>query len=174
MKHLKYLKYVLRHKYFVLIECLKYGLIWQGIIHDWTKFCPSEWQPYVEYFYGDKNKKDFDIAWNHHQKRHPHHWQYWLLREDNPRADFTMWWFGLQTKKEAVLYHFFNILPMPDRYRKEMIADWRGTVIAQGKTRESTGKWYLKNKENIFLHPDTEKWVEEELEIRRSRCSGKK
>jgi hypothetical protein len=125
---------------------------------------PSEWGAYAEYFYDDtKDQMAFDIAWNHHQKRNPHHWQYWFLREDNSQTDFTAYWLGLQTKKEAVIHHFFKILPMPDKYRKEMLCDWRGAAMVQGKSRESTRDWYLKNKENIFLHPETQKWVEEEL-----------
>lgn len=111
-KHLQYLKYVVRHKWFVFLACLEYGLIWRGIKHDWTKFLPSEWFAYVEYFYGQKVahpkhktfqggdlvplmespehvKKAFDAAWNHHQKANSHHWQYWLLSPDNPRPNFT-------------------------------------------------------------------------------------
>ena len=165
IKHFQYLKYVLTHKYYVFRECWQYGLIWQGLIHDWSKFLPSEWFPYVEYFYGNKDQNTFDIAWNHHQKRHPHHWQYWLLREDNPEADFTPYWQGLQTEKEAVIHHFFKVLPMPDKYRKEMLCDWRGAGQAQGKARNETKQWYQANKDNIFLHPDTQAWIQNELGI---------
>ena len=110
--HLLYLKYVIRHKWFVFLACLEYGLIWRGIKHDWTKFLPSEWFPYVAYFYGKKEvvpqiftfgfdgkeklftkvpddvQSRFDIAWLHHQKRNSHHWQYWLLSPDQPRPNF--------------------------------------------------------------------------------------
>lgn len=147
-KHWMYLKYVLTHKYYVFRECLNYGLIWQGLIHDWTKFLPSEWSPYVQYFYGDGGQGAFDIAWNHHQKRNPHHWQYWLLRNDNQGS-----------------LRPFNPLPMPDRFRKEMLCDWRGAGMAQGKSRESTREWYLENKTNIVLHLDTQSWIEQELRI---------
>lgn len=112
--HWQYLKYVIRHKWYVFLACLEYGLIWRGIKHDWTKFLPSEWFPYVAYFYGKKvahpTHKElhkvngeftpvmvhpeqvniaFDRAWNHHQKANSHHWQYWLLSPDNPRPNFT-------------------------------------------------------------------------------------
>ncbi len=182
IKHLRYIKYVLLHKYYVFRECLNYGLVWQGLIHDWTKFLPSEWSPYVEYFYGDGGKGAFDVAWNHHQKRNPHHWQYWLLREDNPEARLQLSQhllqaaievdqFGLisdatmQDGTETVIRNFFKILPMPDKYRKEMLCDWRGAGQAQGKPRDETIYWYVANKDNIFLHPDTEAWIEKELKI---------
>jgi len=52
VKHLAYLRYVLRHKWFVLLACWRAGLYWRGIVHDWHKFLPSEWFPYVEHFHG--------------------------------------------------------------------------------------------------------------------------
>jgi hypothetical protein len=55
-KHLKYLKYVLTHKWYVLLKCIELGIPWRGIVHDLSKFLPSEWSPYVEYFYGDIHK----------------------------------------------------------------------------------------------------------------------
>lgn len=46
-----YLKYVVRHKWFVFWACRALGVpLWQSIVHDWTKFLPSEWFPYVRYF----------------------------------------------------------------------------------------------------------------------------
>ena len=51
--HLKYLSYVLRHKWFVLLAGLRVGApLWRLLVHDWTKFLPCEWGPYVEKFYG--------------------------------------------------------------------------------------------------------------------------
>lgn len=101
--HLKYLNYIIRHKWFVFVAGLKTKApLWRLLIHDWSKFRPSEWGPYVEYFYGSKPdptedelinllreltrdgcEANFNVAWNHHQKRNPHHWQYWLLIEDS-------------------------------------------------------------------------------------------
>ena len=114
MHHLKYLKSVLRHKWYVFLACLQFRVpIWSAIIHDWDKFLPDEFFAYADYFYGKKiarpntkvmnyktgqleplmeqpvNVKDaFDRAWNLHQKRNKHHWQFWLLTPDNPRPNF--------------------------------------------------------------------------------------
>lgn len=156
-KHFKYLWYVLRHKWFVFLYCLQYGLIWRGIVHDLSKFRLSEWSPYVNFFHGDKRpaKSDigykhevdstqvaFNIAWNHHQKRNDHHWQYWLLQYDDGRVE---------------------PLPMPDVCRKEMLADWRGAGRAQGKP--DTALWYVRNRDNMVLHPETRNWVEKALRV---------
>ena len=52
--------------------------------HDASKYSDEEYDAYDNYFYGhysDDMKSqveyDFDVAWNHHQKNNPHHWQYW-------------------------------------------------------------------------------------------------
>ena len=52
MRHLNYLKYVLRHKWFVLLASIRIGApLWGAIIHDLSKFRPSEWIPYARCFY---------------------------------------------------------------------------------------------------------------------------
>ena len=153
--HWLYLQYVIRHKWYVWQECRKYGLIWRGIKHDWQKFLPCEWFPYVEYFYGPKHPDvgaegynhqlhqddtAFNYAWNHHQKSCSHHWQYYLLNYGDGR---TM------------------VLKMPQNDMKEMVADWRGAGLAQGYP--NTWERYAKNKDKMQLHPDTRAWIEKEL-----------
>jgi hypothetical protein len=127
------------------------GIPWLGLIHDWSKFRPDEWFPYAFHFYGpdshhgggshapvrdetgyykptDTGDSVFDFAWLLHQKRNKHHWQWWVLPEDNG---------GLKT------------ITMPIKYMKEMVADWRGAGRAQGKP--DTLAWYAKNKDKIQL-----------------------
>lgn len=92
MKHWKYLKTVLKHKWYVLQACLDIGLpLWVGVVHDWDKFLPRMWVPYANYFASNPRSKDgtyrcqdgsksaFDVAWSGHQKLNKHHWQYWLV-----------------------------------------------------------------------------------------------
>lgn len=147
MKYLKYLKYVLRHKWFVFIECCKYGLVWRGIIHDWHKFLPSEFIPYADFFHGktarqvrDKTgyykptstgHKGFDIAWFYHQKRAYHHWQSWCFPDDSGED--------------------LVIMEIPKKYIIEMVCDWKGAGRAQGTP--NTLAWYTKNRDKIVLNP---------------------
>lgn len=49
-------------------------------------------------------------------------------------------------------------LRMPDKYIREMVADWRGAGRALGKP--DIVAWYVSNRDNIQLHPDTRKLVE--------------
>ena len=56
--------------------------------HDKSKTKPDEYGAYDKYFYG-KNRsyqvvQDFNYAWLRHIHRNPHHWQYWVLINDDP------------------------------------------------------------------------------------------
>jgi hypothetical protein len=219
----KYLKYVIRHKWYVFIECCKLGIPVRGLLHDLSKLLPSEFFPYAQYFYGnnfpneqwhgdirlhipykwtvDSVKEAFDLAWLKHQKRNLHHWQYWLLVMDRSNKEFTIQAMGdgypmflsrnnrylamfddsILFKEDKVLPNFNNdnaykyakeiqdrlnkspqILDMPLKYRKEMLADWRGAGRAiNGK--DDTNSWYLKNISNILLHHNTRVWIEKAL-----------
>lgn len=155
MKYFKrYTINLLRHKWFVFLECCKKGIIWQGIIHDWSKFLPSEFVPYANHDF-DKEKdgagyykptdtgdKAFDFAWLLHQKKNKHHWQWWVLPDDNGGE---------------------KILEMPRKYRLEMVCDWRGAGRAYGTL--DARRWYEANKNKMRFHPDTRAWVEKELGI---------
>lgn len=105
---LQYLRYLGRHKRYVYAAGVRLGVPrWRLLLHDWSKFLPSEFGPYKAKFYGrddlprraemeqgqfvDYNgpthedvSEGFDRAWLLHQNRQPHHWQFWLLVNDRP------------------------------------------------------------------------------------------
>jgi len=56
-KHVKYVKYITRHKFFVGLQCCAHGIAWRGIKHDWHKFLPNEWLPYANHFFGKPRGK---------------------------------------------------------------------------------------------------------------------
>lgn len=143
-KFTKYLQYVLRHKWFVFLECCKLGIPFRGIIHDLSKFLPSEFFPYMNHFYGDKNKESdlqFDKQWLKHIHRNKHHWQYWILTSNYNDNEYTE-------------------MEMPIKYAKEMIADWVGASRQQGYGSNIV-QWYEKNKDKIKLHPYTRVVIED-------------
>jgi hypothetical protein len=51
-----------------------------------------------------------------------------------------------------------KILEMPERYRREMFADWKGAGRAMGKGND-VRVWYEKNRENILLAPTTASYI---------------
>lgn len=144
-RHWSYLKYVLRHKWFVLVASFKIGApLWRAIVHDMSKFLPSEWTPYARTFCKPDGSKQYDEtpefnkAWLLHQHRNPHHWQSWLLRMD--RGDVVA-------------------IQMPKKYAYEMVADWMGAGRAISG-RWECAEWYEKNKDKIILHSGTKATVE--------------
>jgi hypothetical protein len=174
MKYLKYLWYVVRHKWCVFLACLNYcdqgnGMVWLGIIHDWSKFRPSEFFPYAEHFYGagkdisagrdetgyykptDTGYPAFDFAWLLHQKRNKHHWQWWILPEDEGGV---------------------KLIPIQPKYRLEMLCDWLGASAAQGHGGDiaSVRAWYDKNGHKMQLYPYTREWVEKALGMKGGRA----
>ena len=163
MKYIKYLKYIIKHKWYVMVECFESGIIWRGLTHDLSKFLPSEFIPYANHFYGgegsdikkgrdetgyykptDTGDKKFDYAWLLHQKRNKHHWQWHILPTDETGV---------------------KILEMPEQYLMEMICDWVGAGKAQGKFSPKEDKyletrgWYEKNGNKMQLHPETRKKI---------------
>lgn len=193
MRHLAYLKYVLRHKWYVFVACLQLRVpLWIAVMHDWDKFMPDEWMPYARTFYKSDGSKqyvesvEFANAWMLHQHRNKHHWQYWLwigVPSHNtaiplPKTDYLVWDRGeaqrvvkrnsggvewLELREPFPSDYVANADPMPDVYRREMLADWIGAGKAVGKPK--TWEWYEANKDKINLHPDTRAWIEEKLDV---------
>lgn len=141
-QHRLYAVYMLRHKLYVYQAGRRLGLPrWQLWAHDWQKFTPAEWGPYMRRFHGLRDPEDFNPAWLHHQRAGgKHHWEYWLVL----RPDGTL-----------------CPVRMPDRYRREMLADWCGAAKAQGNP--DVPGWYLKHRGRLLLHPDTAAWLAGQL-----------
>lgn len=145
-QHLAYLRYVLRHKYYVWRGGRMVGGVplWRLLIHDWDKFLPDEWLPYVRTFYKPDGSNqyvespEFAAAWNRHQKRNRHHWQWWMLTWD--RGETT-------------------VLPMSETDVREMVADWIGAGWAITGNADPR-PWYEQNKGKMQLHDETREKLE--------------
>ncbi len=88
----------------------------------------------------------FELAWLKHQHRNPHHWQYWVLENDDGNT---------------------VLIPMPKRYWLEMVCDWYGAgwaITGKGGWNETQG-WFEKQTSQKF-HPDTRGVVTEFLRDR--------
>ncbi len=155
-RYISYLRYVINHKWFVLLSCWEKGLRWQGIIHDMSKLRLDEFIPYAKFFYNkdgskrqirdktgyykpyDTGDKAFDFAWLLHQKRNKHHWQWWILPLDDGGN---------------------KVITMDYKYMNEMMCDWQGASMAQGYGKE-TKEWYFKNKNKMILSKYTTAQIE--------------
>ena len=162
MKYANYLSYLVRHKYFVMVECFRKGLYWRGSVHDMSKFLPSEFFPYADHFSNitidrddtgyykstDVRNEKFDFAWILHQKRNKHHWQWWVLPNDGQRL---------------------SAMEMKEPYLTEMICDWVGAGKAQGKISPKedryfeTRRWYANHRNKMQLNEKTRSKIEETI-----------
>jgi len=133
---MKYILYLLKHKYYFFIEAIEMKLYWAAITHDLSKFLPSEFTGYYKrFFLNDPDMKAFDIAWCHHQNRNMHHWEYWVLGG-------------------------YKAVPMPKKYVKEMVCDWRAFARSHAAAL-SAKEFYNINKRDMILHKETIKLIED-------------
>jgi len=117
--------------------------------HDHTKTREDEYAAYDAYFYG--RNRSFEVvqaynqAWLFHIHRNPHHWQHWVLINDDPNEGET-------------------ILKMPRHYIVEMICDWWSFGWKTGNLEEIF-KWYDEHKNYIKFHTQTRSTVEHILRL---------
>lgn len=113
--------------------------------HDYSKYTADEYVPYREYFYGDRTdrvKSDFDYAWLNHIHNNPHHWQYWVLYEDDGDA---------------------KALEIPFEYLIEMFLDHWSFSWNKGNLFEILD-WYNNHKDKMILNDKSRKQYEELLD----------
>ena len=112
--------------------------------HDQSKNEEDEYNAYDDYFYGMnvsyEVKEKFYYAWLKHIHKNPHHWQHWILINDEP--------------EEGEI-----IMDMPYNYILEMVCDWWAFSWNSGELGEMFG-WYMKHKFNMKLSDRTRKYVE--------------
>lgn len=144
-RHLGYLWYLLKHKWYVFYFGAKLGVSWRRlVVHDFSKFLPDEWYPYSNYYFGKhateqdrfNAEQDFRAAWKIHFSRNDHHFE---------------WWHGEKMSEQAT---------------REMVSDWVGAGVAK-KQRDILG-WFSKWKHRDKVHPETMVRVEQLLEIVKS------
>ena len=80
-----HLKTVTKHRWWVCYYCFKAGIPWQGLVHDLSKFSPTEFWESVKYYQGFRSPIDYckeingwSKAWMHHKGRNKHHTDYWV------------------------------------------------------------------------------------------------
>ena len=81
----EHFKTVTYHKYLVMQGCFKVGLYKQGLLHDLSKYSPSEFLVGAKYYQGNRSPNNaeredigYSSAWLHHKGRNRHHYEYWI------------------------------------------------------------------------------------------------
>lgn len=155
-----HLKTVCKHKHYVRVACFKMGLYKQGILHDLSKFSPTEFIPSVKYYsksfspnITDRVLNGASTSWLHHKGRNKHHFEYWT--DYTPRRDPAI--FGCK---------------MPMRYVAEMVADRYAACVAyNGPAYHQGSAWeyYEKGMDMIIIHEDTKAVLETALKTMRDK-----
>ena len=110
MDILGHFKTITLHRLLVCKGCFKIGLYRQGLMHDLSKYLPTEFLNGVKYYQGfrspnnaEREDKGYSEAWLHHKGRNKHHFEYWI--DVNP------------VSKQ------YEPVEMPTRYLIEMFCD---------------------------------------------------
>jgi len=154
-RHFKTITY---HRMLVAKGCFQVGLYRQGLLHDLSKYSPTEFMVGARYYQGNRSpnnaereEKGYSAAWLHHKGRNKHHFEYW---------------FDYNIEKPGKLVP----VPMPYRYIAEMVMDRIAAAkIYEGEsyTDASPLKYYEKGhgKEDELIHPKTRRVLERMLRM---------
>lgn len=124
--------------------------------HDASKSSMEEYDAYDHYFYGNNRSHavvhEFKLAWLHHIHNNPHHWQYWILVNDDPNL-------GME------------ILDIPENYIIEMVCDW-WSFGWKNEDLMSLFSWYAEHEPYMKLSIRTKQKVEGLLDKIRTKLNS--
>ena len=145
MNFFGHLSTIVKHRHKVMLHCFKAGIPLRGLLHDLSKFSPTEFIPGVKYFQGNRSPNEMErelfghsSAWLHHKGRNRHHFEYW-----NDVSPIT--------KR-------YEPVKMPLKYFKEMFCDRvAASKIYQGKnyTDAHPFNYFDRGNARLYLHPET-------------------
>ena len=138
MKALKHLQTINHHKLLVMKHCFKVGLYKQGLLHDLSKYSPTEFLVGCRYYQGTRSPNNaereatgYSTAWLHHKGRNKHHYEYWIDYSMCMRCLWTgsqhpklIWVISIQTKSR------FSIMR---------------------KVRRSLARWSIRRQRHLYI-----------------------
>lgn len=153
MDILGHFKTITKHKLLVMQYCFRVGLIRQGLMHDMSKYSPTEFLVGIKYYSGtrspnaaEREELGYSVAWMHHKGRNKHHLEYWT---DYGGAG-----------------HEMMGQPMPTRYMVELCMDRIAACrIYHGKdyTQRDALDYLENSRDSSLMHPITKAQVVEIL-----------
>lgn len=150
-----HIKTITRHRHLVMKNCFRAGIPINGLLHDLSKYSPSELIPGImNYEEGkrspnehERETRGYSIAWLHHKGRNKHHYEYWYDVNIHSRH--------------------YEPIRMPLPYLKETFCDRvAASKIYKGEDYKDSDplNYYLTRKHDAdLMHPCTscilEKWL---------------
>lgn len=150
MKVIQHLSTINHHKWLVMKGCFRVGLYKQGLLHDLSKYSPTEFLVGCKYYQGSRSPNNaereatgYSRAWLHHKGRNKHHYEYWIDYSVDPGE-------GIIGQK------------MPVKYVIEMFMDRiAASKTYQGDAYDQTHplQYYERGAAKLgkMIHPDTAK-----------------
>ena len=137
------------HRRLVRKYCFKLGLYRQGMMHDLSKYSPSEFIPGVKYYQdghrspNNAQREDEGVskAWLHHKGRNKHHFEYWIDYDVDSNSTILA---GMK---------------MPVKYVAEMFCDRvaASRIYNKDKYKDSDPlDYYIKGLGHYIMHPETD------------------
>lgn len=141
---------ITRHRHKVIANCFRAGIPWRGLMHDLSKYYPTEFFEGAKYYQGTRSPNEgaredygYSKAWLHHKGRNRHHFEYW--------TDYDC-----KTKQ-------LTPVEMPKVFIIEMFCDRvAASKIYNGKnyTDSLPLEYFLRAKKVRFIHPKTSEDIE--------------
>lgn len=138
------------HKMVVMKYCFKAGLYKQGLLHDLSKYTPTEFFAGVKYYQGfrspnnaQREAEGMSKAWLHHKGRNKHHYEYWIDYPGGETASISL--AGMKMPVKYVVEMFCDRIAACKTYNKEKYTD-----------RDALN-YFLKGRSHYVMHKDSEK-----------------
>ena len=144
---------ITQHRHKVIAHALRAGIGMQGLLHDLSKYSPTEFFAGAKYYQGNRSPGEaqredvgYSEMWLHHQGRNKHHYEYWFDYVPAARA--------------------YGPVKMPVRYIAEMFCDRMAACKTYQKekyTDRSALEYFMRGQARTRMHPETaallESWL---------------
>lgn len=150
-KALAHFKTITHHRHLVMKGCFAVGLYKQGLLHDLSKYGPTEFLVGAKYYQGtespnnaERKDKGVSYAWLHHKGRNKHHFEYWIdygLDKSQPGMQ------GMLMPVNYVVEMYCDRVAACKNYQKEKYTD------------RSPIEYYERGKHKYIIHPQTEELI---------------
>ena len=152
------------HKMLVMIGCFQVGLIKQGLLHDLSKYSPTEFIVGCKYYQGNMSPNNaereaigYSSAWLHHKGRNKHHLEYWIdyriPDKKGPHKGEHKGLCGMKMPVNYVVEMYIDRVAASKNYQKEKYRD------------DSALAYYMNGRQFHVLHDDTRALLELLLEM---------
>ncbi len=126
MKAWQHFRTINHHRFLVMKGCFKVGLYRQGLLHDLSKYSPSEFLVGCRYYQGTRSPNNaereeigYSRAWLHHKGRNRHHYEYWIDYSTDPKEGII----GMKMPVRYVIEMFIDRIAAAKTYRGSKYTD---------------------------------------------------